>query len=107
MKSRIVTAAVALVLAGASLGANALGRNEKGCLVGGVGGGVAGHFLGDHPVLGAAAGCAIGNYVARDQAKKEREAAAKKRHKVARDNNNHRNRPAPPPQASERERPAG
>ncbi len=45
----------------------------KGCLKGAAVGGVAGHVVGKHGVLGAAAGCAIGHHEA---AKKDNEAAA-------------------------------
>ena len=88
MKQVLTPIVLGLALAAIPLASNALGRNEKGCLVGGAGGAVAGHFLGDHPVLGAAAGCAVGNYVARDRALKERQAAEKKRRDPAVAHNN-------------------
>ena len=40
---------------------------EKGCLKGAAVGGVAGHFIGHHGLIGAAVGCAVGN----NQAKKK------------------------------------
>jgi hypothetical protein len=68
------TALVAgIALAAAPLAGHALGKNEKGCLVGGAAGGVGGKLLGDHPILGAAAGCAVGTYVVRDRDLKKRE----------------------------------
>jgi hypothetical protein len=39
----------------------------KGCIKGALVGGTAGHFLGHHGVLGAAAGCAIGHHRANKQ----------------------------------------
>ena len=77
MKSKLAICATAIALAAASFGANALGKNEKGCLVGGAAGGVGGHLMGDHALLGAAAGCAVGTVVAHEKDKKEQ--AAKKR----------------------------
>lgn len=83
MKRLLTPLVLGLALAALPLASNALGRNEKGCLVGGAGGAVAGHFLGDHPVIGAAAGCAIGNYYERDQALKEKKAEQKRKRSVA------------------------
>jgi hypothetical protein len=42
----------------------------KGCIRGAIVGGVAGHYLGHHGLMGAAAGCVIGHHEA---AKRERE----------------------------------
>ena len=95
--------AVSAALALAPLGAHALGTNEKGCLVGGAAGGVAGHTLGsgDHTLLGAAIGCGAGVLVNKERVKridaKEREkkyAARKQRERVAQ----HDRRDLPPPQ---------
>ncbi len=47
--------------------------SAKGCLKGAAVGGVAGHVVGGHGVLGAAAGCAIGRHRA---AKKEQQESA-------------------------------
>jgi hypothetical protein len=70
--SRFLTAAaVATVLAGS--GASAM---AKGCLAGAAVGGVAGHVAGQHGLLGAAAGCAIGRHEAN---KHDRERAAQAR----------------------------
>lgn len=46
--------------------------SAKGCLKGAAVGGVGGHLLGNHAVLGAAAGCAVGTHQAK---KKDREEA--------------------------------
>jgi hypothetical protein len=73
MRANWTTLIAGIALAGAPLAGHALGKNEKGCLVGGAAGGVGGKLLGDHPILGAAAGCAVGTYVARDRDLKKRE----------------------------------
>ena len=80
MNVKIASWLAALALAAAPLTGHALGKNEKGCLVGGAAGGVGGHLLGNHALLGAAAGCAVGTYVARDKALKERQ-AQERRHR--------------------------
>jgi hypothetical protein len=53
----------ALIVAFA-LVAGAGSADAKGCIKGAVVGGVAGHFAHHHPILGAAAGCAIGHHYA-------------------------------------------
>jgi hypothetical protein len=73
MRANWTTLIAGIALATAPLAGHALGKNEKGCLVGGAAGGVGGKLLGDHPILGAAAGCAVGTYVARDRDLKKRE----------------------------------
>jgi len=80
MKAKATSFVVAALLAALPLGASAIGKNEKGCLVGGAVGGVGGHLIGGHGLLGAAAGCGVGALVANDQKKKEGEA---KRHEDA------------------------
>jgi hypothetical protein len=67
MNTRIRIAAV--IVAALPLAAAAIGKNEKGCLVGGAVGGVGGHLLGNHALLGAAAGCGVGALVANEQKK--------------------------------------
>ena len=47
--------------------------NAKGCIKGAAVGGVAGHVVGKHGVLGAAAGCVVGRHEAN---KKDRQEAA-------------------------------
>jgi outer membrane lipoprotein SlyB len=66
MKSKLAIGALALALCVAPLAANALGKNEKGCLAGGAIGGIGGKVLGsgNHALLGAVAGCAVGVAVA-------------------------------------------
>ena len=66
MKKYFLAVPVALVLAAVPVASEA-----KGCLKGAVVGGVAGHFVKNHGVIGAAAGCAIGTHQAN-----KREAAA-------------------------------
>ena len=80
MNVKIASWLAALALVAAPLTDHALGKNEKGCLVGGAAGGVGGHLLGNHALLGAAAGCAVGTYVARDKALKERQAEERRHH---------------------------
>src|SRR5258708_31926569 len=72
MNSRLIRFAVAAAIAAVPMGAGAIGNNEKGCLVGGAVGGVAGHELGSggHTLLGAAAGCAVGVGVNKEKGKK-------------------------------------
>jgi hypothetical protein len=78
MNLKIISCIAAAAFAAVPLPGHALGNNEKGCLVGGAAGGIGGHFLGKHEILGAAAGCAVGTYVARDKALKERQAQDKR-----------------------------
>ena len=73
MKTRIIVLAIAAGLAIAAQDAHGIGKNEKGCLVGGAAGGVGGHLLGDHALLGAAAGCAVGTVVADHNKKQDAE----------------------------------
>ena len=74
MISKTLSAATAaLVLASAGAGvANA------GCLGGAVVGGVGGHFA-HHPILGAAAGCAVGHHMAVMKHRRERAMMAQQR----------------------------
>ena len=62
MKTKVLTAGFLLALGMSAGVANA------GCLKGAAIGGVGGHFVGHHGVLGAAAGCAVGHF----RAKKEK-----------------------------------
>jgi outer membrane lipoprotein SlyB len=91
MKTHITRLIAAAALAAAPLASHALGTNEKGCLVGGAAGGVAGHTLGNgnHTLLGAAIGCGAGVLVNKERVKridaKERDkkyAERKKRERV-------------------------
>ena len=92
MKRAFTHLAIATALAAAPLGAQALGTNEKGCLVGGAAGGVVGHNVGsgNNTLLGAAIGCGAGVLINKQRVKKidakEREkqvAARKHRERVA------------------------
>jgi len=62
----IAVAAVLVMAAAAVPGAPAQAR---GCLKGAVVGGVAGHFLHHHGLIGAGVGCAIGHHEAAKQAR--------------------------------------
>jgi outer membrane lipoprotein SlyB len=90
MNSSLVRFAVAAAIAAVPMGAHAIGNNEKGCLVGGAVGGVAGHSLGSggHTLLGAAAGCAVGVVVNKERVKRndaaKRQQQQKQKQKVAR-----------------------
>jgi hypothetical protein len=85
MNSRLIHLAVAAAIVAAPMGAFALGTNEKGCLVGGAVGGVAGHAMkGEHTLLGAAAGCGVGILVNKERVKKNDQIAdSKKKQRVA------------------------
>jgi outer membrane lipoprotein SlyB len=85
MNTRLVGFAVAAALAAVPMSAHAIGNNEKGCLVGGAAGGVAGHVLGsgNHTLLGAAVGCAAGVVVNKERVKKI-DAKKRQEQKVAR-----------------------
>jgi len=82
--SRFILAAA---IAAAPLAANALGTNEKGCLVGGAAGGVVGHNVGsgNNTLLGAAIGCGAGVLINKkrvekiDAKKDEQKVAERKR----------------------------
>ncbi|NML47224.1 hypothetical protein HHL11_25985 [Ramlibacter sp. G-1-2-2] len=63
----------------ASLAFAAPGAYAKGCIKGAAVGGVAGHFVHHHGLLGATAGCLIG----RHHANKEERVAHNERHTVA------------------------
>ena len=56
MKSIAIAAAIGF----AALSFSAPPANAAGCLKGAILGGIAGHYAGDHPWLGAGAGCFIG-----------------------------------------------
>jgi outer membrane lipoprotein SlyB len=49
----------------------------KGCIKGAVVGGVAGHFMHRHTLLGAAAGCVIGHHMAHKKEQEQKAAAEK------------------------------
>ena len=72
MKSHITRFIVSAALVAAPLASHALGTNEKGCLVGGAAGGVAGHTIGsgNHTLLGAAIGCGAGVLVNKERVKR-------------------------------------
>ncbi|MEI9992893.1 MAG: hypothetical protein WDM86_23060 [Rhizomicrobium sp.] len=56
---------LAVLFAVVALGlATAPAAQAKGCIKGAILGGIAGHYLHHHAVLGAMAGCAIGHHIA-------------------------------------------
>lgn len=73
MKRSLIAAVVGFAMVAAMAGAPAY---AAGCLKGAAVGGVAGHFLGHHALLGAGAGCVIGHHEA---AKHARERAQQQR----------------------------
>ena len=86
MRKLVIAAAAAAILAIGPLAALALGTNEKGCLVGGAVGGVAGHaFSGNKTLLGAAVGCGAGVLINKERVKKvdAKKEAEKKRQEAA------------------------
>ena len=72
MKAILLPAAFAVAVTALALGSTP--ASAKGCLKGAVIGGVAGHFVGHHGLLGAGAGCIIGHHEAAKHAR-ERERA--------------------------------
>jgi hypothetical protein len=67
---RAILAPAAFAAAMAAFALHPSPAAAKGCVKGAIIGGVAGHFLGHHGLLGAGAGCVIGHHEA---AKHERE----------------------------------
>ena len=74
MRAILVPAAFALGVTAIALSAPP--ASSAGCIKGAVIGGVAGHFVGHHGLLGAGAGCVIGHHEAskhaRERAERER-----------------------------------
>ncbi len=76
MKRILLPAAFAVSVTGLALSSTP--APAKGCLKGAIIGGVAGHFVGHHGLLGAGAGCIIGHHEAAKHARErqwERERA--------------------------------
>lgn len=69
-------AQIALVSLFAALVAVSAPASAKGCLKGAAVGGVGGHFVGHHGLIGAAAGCAIGRHRANKADKDAQRSAA-------------------------------
>lgn len=69
MKAKAI--AVAAVLGAAALSLPSPPANAAGCLKGALLGGVAGHFAGQHGLLGAGAGCLIGRHYANRSARQQ------------------------------------
>lgn len=73
MTKRIMTIVTAAALAAVPAGAYALGTNEKGCLVGGAGGALAGNLIGGNSkgtLIGGALGCGVGIYANKQRVSK-------------------------------------
>lgn len=68
MKPKSILAATAFVI-GIGIAFTAQPVHAAGCVKGAIVGGVAGHYAGNHGVLGAGAGCLVGHYAK----KRERE----------------------------------
>ena len=68
MKTVLTIAAAAMISAAAMMPGAA---QAKGCLKGAAVGGVAGHFMGHHGWLGAAAGCLVGRHNANKQTRQQ------------------------------------
>jgi outer membrane lipoprotein SlyB len=87
MTKRLLTITLAAtILSAGPLAALALGTNEKGCLVGGAVGGLAGHtFSGNKTLIGAAVGCGAGVLINKQRVKKidAKKEAEKKRQEAA------------------------
>src|SRR3954463_9142814 len=83
MKAKFASLALILAVVVTAQDVHALGKKEKGCLVGGAAGGVGGAVLADHALIGAAAGCAVGTIVA-DKRDKKQQAEKKHREQQAR-----------------------
>lgn len=66
----ILTVAVAAIIAAATVPGPA---NAAGCLKGAAVGGVAGHFIGHHGLIGAGAGCLIGRHNANKRAAQQQQ----------------------------------
>ena len=67
MKAIVSGATLALIVAGFLSGP----ADAAGCLKGSVVGGVAGHYAGNHGLLGAGAGCLVGRHYAKKHARQE------------------------------------
>jgi hypothetical protein len=72
MKAILVPAAFAVAVTGLALSTTP--APAKGCLKGAAVGGVAGHFVGHHGLLGAGAGCIIGHHEANKHARQRERA---------------------------------
>jgi outer membrane lipoprotein SlyB len=97
MNSKLCQFAAAIAIAAVPMGASALGNNEKGCLVGGAVGGIAGQAIkGDSKstLIGAAAGCGVGYLVNKERVKKNNEVADLKKRNARLAKKANRNEPA-------------
>ena len=95
MKLKLAFGALAAALAFVPFSSHALGKNEKGCLVGGAVGGVGGHLIGGgtgSTVVGALGGCAVGTLIADNNKRKDHRAHVRHRTNHARHSANYDNR---------------
>ena len=72
MRALLVPAVFAAAVMGFAL--NSTPAPAKGCIKGALVGGVAGHFVGHHGLLGAGAGCIIGHHEASKHARERNRA---------------------------------
>ena len=70
---REISIPAALVLAVTPIALSSTPAPAAGCLKGAVVGGVAGHYVGHHGLLGAGAGCLIGHHEAKKHAREQAE----------------------------------
>ena len=94
INKHLVTFMTAAAIAAVPAGAYALGTNEKGCLVGGAGGALAGNLIGGNSkgtLIGGAVGCGVGIYANKqrvnkidaEKREKDRQAAAARKRQHA------------------------
>jgi uncharacterized protein YcfJ len=67
MRSIVITAGLLVALAGFA----ATPADAAGCLKGAVVGGIAGHYVGHHGLVGAGAGCLIGRHAENRRAREQ------------------------------------
>jgi hypothetical protein len=72
MKAIMIPAAFAVAVAAVALSSTP--APARGCIKGAIIGGVAGHFVGHHGLLGAGAGCVIGHHEAAKHAREQQRA---------------------------------
>jgi hypothetical protein len=77
MKPILLPAAFGVLLAA---GWSAAPAQAAGCLKGAVVGGVAGHYVGHHGLIGAGAGCVIGHHEATKHARERAREQAREQH---------------------------
>jgi predicted lipid-binding transport protein (Tim44 family) len=100
MNRYLVRLTVAAALAALPFASHALGTNEKGCLVGGAAGGLAGNLIGGNTkgtLIGGALGCGVGVYANKERVKRiDAEKREKDRRVAAARKRQHAKNPARP-----------